>query len=431
MNAQLNLTPYFHTLSNGMRLVFFPQPHLHSAGIGLYIKVGSRLEEKKLLGVSHFLEHILFRGNTHYPTSLEMNRAFESWGGSINGFTTREYTYFFGQLHPAHLVDAVPFMREFFRQPLFAGIELERKIILEERLEDVDENGQDLDVDDISRQGLWGDNPLARKIIGTPHSINNIQEQDLRNHFENFYHAENVVLCFTGAFQIDQILPLVENAFSDFPTRPHAQHNFTPPPPQPLQSTAFVKHDSSQISLQLSFIAPPPDDPDIFAALLLERILDDGMSSRLWQRIVEEKGLCYEIWSSLDVYHDIALLDISANVAPERVIPLVESIYEELDELREKGPSPDEFELARRRWSFRQEYLLDKVESLNEQLGVATLFDLYIPFDEQQRLMQAITPQSFINISRSILQHEQSLLAAVGPLSKSTKRSLKSLLLSF
>ena len=429
--------PQFHTLSNGMRVVFFPQPYLHSVGIGFYVRVGSRFENIQNMGISHFLEHVLFRGNERYPSSLEMNRAFESWGGSINGYTTREYTYFFGQLHPDHLNDAIPFMGDFVSKPLFEGVELERKIILEERLEDVDEDGQDLEVDDVSRIGIWGNDPLAHKIIGSPRTLRYIQEKHLREHFEQFYHVDNVVLCVTGAFEPEDILPLIEEAFAHFPKKEKPQNGDKEDkilfslPKKPLTSTAFVTHDSSQVSLQLSFLGVAPDDPAFFSTLLFERILDDGMSSRLWQRIVEEKGLCYEIWASLDVYHDVSLLDIGASVAPERVVPLVESIYEELRQLRDDGPTEEEFVLARRRWSFRQEYVLDQVENLNERLGVGLLFNLYLPLQEQVKQMNAVTLDSFLNVSQSVLRADRSHLAAVGPMRKSSKRKLKELLLAF
>lgn len=419
--------PSFHRLAGGLEVVLCPQPHLHSVGVGLYIKAGPRYEDPRRMGISHFLEHVLFRGNARYNSSLEMNRAFEAWGGSINGYTTREYTYYFGKLHPDYLHEAVPFMGDFIREPGFTGVEMERQIILEERLEDVDEDGQELDVDDVSRMGFWGDHPLGYKIIGSPGSIRGINERHLREHFGRFYRGGDLVFCVTGCFDEAAILPVIEASFAFLAETESVDVARLSPkaPTHPNRSTAFVYQDSNQVSIQMTFLGFSPKDPDFWTLLLLDLVLDDGMSSRLWQRIVEELGLCYELWASLEIYHDTSLLDIGANVAPEKVIPLVEEITKQLQQLRDEGPSEEEFALAQRRWRFSQEYMLDQVETLNERLGASALFDLYVPLEEQIEKITTVTKDDFQQMCRRVLSRERLMFAGVGPLSKSLKRRLR------
>ena len=423
--------PVFHRLENGLKVAFWPLNHLHSVGVGLYARVGSRYEDPEKVGISHFLEHVLFRGNAQYPTSLEMNRAFEGWGGAINAYTTREYTYYYGRLHPDYLKNAVQFMSDFIHEPLFADVDVERKIILEERLEDVDSDGQDIEVDDISRLGFWGDHPFGNKIIGVPASIRKIQAKHLKEHFERFYGTENLALVVTGRFEPEDILPVIEESFSKLPKGNAIIPEALSKPFLPQEETSFVNYDATQVSLQMSFASPAPSEEGFYHTLLIDRILDDGMSSRLWQRIVEKGGLCYELWTALESYHDVTMWDIGASVAPEKLVQLVEAIYRELDLLREEGPTEEEFELAKRRWRFQQEYALDNINSINEAMGSGYLYDRFLSFEERLQRMESITRSELHEYMKTFLTGERHQIAAVGPLSKSSKKRIRAMKKNF
>ncbi len=417
--------PTFHTLSNGLATVLWPQNHLNSLVFGLYIRVGSRFESPEQAGITHFLEHVLFRGNASYSTSLEMNRTFESWGGSLNAYTTREYMYFHGRLHPQFLEECLAFVSALVRQPQFADIDLERNIILEERLQDVDSDGQLLEEDDVSRSVYWDEHPLGYPIIGTPKAIKEIDKNALMQHFQKYFGMRNAILCLNGKFDQEQASGLLETHFGDLPAGEAHTPPALPTPPNPASNTAFVHHDSSQIALLMSFRGPAPKDPSYVPMQLVDRILDDGMSSRLWQRIVEKRGLCYDLWTSIDTYHDISIFDIGASVAPERAVELVEEIYREIVLLREKGPSADELAHARQRWIFRQSFLPDHAAALNEHLGGHVLYDTYTPLVQQRQRMEAITLDNLNNITQQMFQPERHILTAVGPLRKSLKRRLR------
>jgi len=422
--------PTFRELPNGLQVVLWPQTHLHSLAFGLYVRSGSRFEKEEQKGITHFLEHVLFRGNARYKTSLEMNRKFESLGGSINAYTTKEYTYFYGRLHPKFLNEGLDFASQLIRSPRFADVDLERDIILEERLQDVDHDGQNLDEDDISRGAFWGDHPLASPIIGVPKSIRRITQANLKKHFQDYFGMKNVILCLTGNFDLEKAFEVIAANFQDLPSG----EKKLPLPlksPDPLQHTAFVQHDSSQVSLLFSFRGPKYQDPDYFSLMLIDRILDDGMSSRLWQNLVEKKGLCYDIWTSIDAYSDVTIFDIGASVAPEKLLRLAEGIYQEITLLRNELVPLEEFEHIKHRWTFRQEYILDHVTSLNEEIGAHTLYETYIPFTEQRKAINALTPAHIQNCAREILQSKRHVLTVVGPLTKNLKRHLRSLAKEF
>ena len=201
------LSPHVQELPNGLQVVVAEQPHLHSVAVGAYVKTGVRFEPKGRDGISHFLEHVLFRGNEKYRSPVEMNRAFEGWGGSLNGYTTREYTFFFGRIHPSHLEDGVEFFSYLLSRPLLEGIELERSIIKEEQLDGIDEDGQELDLETISRAAIWGDHPMGRKIAGPASVVKRLGRAHLDEHHREFFGASNMVPNRPGWTALRKISP--------------------------------------------------------------------------------------------------------------------------------------------------------------------------------------------------------------------------------
>ena len=325
-SGELIASSFHHVLNNGLQVVLRPQHQLHTLGVGLYVGVGSRYELPELVGISHFLEHVLFRGNASYPTSLEMNRAFESWGGTFNGSTGKESSSYFGMLHPDYLQEAVKFMADFCREPTFADVALERAIILEERLEDVDEDGQLLELDEIAHAAHWGSHPLGHCIIGNPTTLKKIGKSALERHFQIHYGMKNCVLVLTGEFDPEVAKTCIQAAFADLPSGQRGLPQPAPESNEPTRFTSVVHCDDSQIELQLSFSGPPPTEDSFYPFLILKGILDDGMSSRLWHRIVEEKGLCYDVWCDIEEYRDISLLSVGGSIAAEKGSQLLEEI---------------------------------------------------------------------------------------------------------
>ena len=426
MFSQLPLSEAFHKeLDNGLRVWMCPQKHLHRLGIGLYIRIGSRFEKAQLSGVSHFLEHILFRGNQRYPSSMELNRAIESWGGSFNGYTSQEVMQIYGTFHPRFLQEGVQFLSDFINQPSFEGIELERTIILEERLEDVNEDGHDLEVNDLIRKELWEGLSLGQKVIGTAGTVKRMKQEDLKAAFETHFGLKNVLLCLTGRFDPSEALREIQSSFGKLPAGQCCTPEGVPSNYADLPKTSFVYQDDNQVDLQLSFLGPAPTHDDFPAILLASRILDDGMSSRLWQKVVEEKGLCYEIWCEIDQAHDHSKLDMGASVAPEKAIVLVENIIGEVIKLREQGPTREEFEMVKRRCRYQLEFLLDEVDELNDKSGVAALYHRNLNLEEWWKKLHTYSIDQCMLYWQSFFHPSRCVLAAVGPLSKTKKRAIR------
>ena len=185
-------------LPNGLRVLTAAAPGLHSAMVALYVRAGSRHESASVNGVSHFLEHLLFRGSVGWPDSVAMNAAIESAGGNLNGVTARDHGAYYTPLHPTELGTGLSVLGDIVRRPLLKEIEIEREVILEEILDEVDVDGRDIDPDNLVKRLVFGDHPLARKIGGTRASVRGMARRHARAHLERFYTGENLVLAVAG-----------------------------------------------------------------------------------------------------------------------------------------------------------------------------------------------------------------------------------------
>lgn len=201
-------------LKNGLRLVTIETPHLHSALVAVHVRVGSRHETAATNGVSHFLEHVIFRGSERFADSLEVNGLIEDAGGSLNGMTQRDQSHYDTPIHPRHLGLGLDVLGDLVSRPRFLGVELEREIILEEMMDELDMSGRDIDVGNLAMRLMFGGHPLGLKVAGTPESVRALTEADLRAHHARFYGAANMVVSVAGPVRHEEVLPMVESAFA-------------------------------------------------------------------------------------------------------------------------------------------------------------------------------------------------------------------------
>ena len=190
-------------LSNGLRLLTIETPHLHTASVCLYVRAGSRYETPETNGLSHFLEHMLFRGSGRYPSSFALNLAIEELGGTLYAETGRDYSLYQITLHPKQVARGLEILGDLFSAPAFRDIDLERKIVVEEILEDLDDRGRNVNVDDQSRRLAWGHHPLGFPITGPMRNVKRFSLADVRAHFRRFYGAANMVLAVAGPLSAD------------------------------------------------------------------------------------------------------------------------------------------------------------------------------------------------------------------------------------
>lgn len=411
-------------LPNGLRVVTVESPHLHSAMVAVYVRAGSRHETARTNGVSHFLEHLLFRGCERFPDGRRMNARVEDVGGGLNGVTARDFGYYYTPVHPRHLSVAVETLGAMITSPLLKEVDIERQVILEEMLDEVDEDGRDIDIDNLSKRRAFGDHPLSFKIAGTTDTVKALSLDDIREHHRQFYTAGNMVLTVSGPVSHDEVLKLAKAHFSDLP--PGSRALDTPPPAWPAgPELVHVDHDESQVDLRLSFPTPPERHPDFAALLVLRRVLDDGLSSRLQVNIVDRRGLAYSVGAGLDTFSELGLFEVDVSCAPQKVALVGEELLRTLGELASVVVDEDELERARARHRIGLEFALDSPSDLAGWFGGTALFYEPEELEERIRRIDAVTGDDVLRVARSVFRRSNLLAVTVGKPPRGVQKELQ------
>ena len=240
-------------LPSGLTVVTIETPHLHSTMCAIYVRVGSRHEDDRNNGVSHLLEHLFFRGSQRYPDSVQMNAAVESVGGNLNGVTMRDSSYFYTPSHVDGIEVPLSVIGEMMTRPKLGHLETEKRIILEEMLDEVDERGRDVDVDNLSKRVLYAGHPLAMKIAGTTDSVKALTLKDVRRHFERAYVGGNIVVAVSGPVSRRRVVKATKESFRHLQEGPR----FEEAPPIALAPSGprykYVTLDEAQVEFRMSF----------------------------------------------------------------------------------------------------------------------------------------------------------------------------------
>lgn len=418
-------------LANGLRVVTIETPRLHTASIALYAGVGARHETRRSNGLSHFVEHMLFRGSDQFANSYALNHAIESVGGTLYAETGRDYSLYQIPLHPSELPRGLEILGDLFTTPRFSDIELERRIILEEILEDLDEDGRNVNVDDVSRAAVWGDHPLGYPITGPLANVRRFKTDEVRAHFRQFYGAANMVLCLAGPIDGAAVVPLVERAFARLPRGHRARP--LPAAAKRRRTALFraVRNDAAQTHVQLVWQGLPDSDPDYVALSALVRVLDDGMSTRLHYQICDQKGLAYHVTGGIEPLHDIALIEIDAACAPRKLPALVAEALRLVGRFRDERVSDEDLTKAKRRHRGDIEAGYDDIDGLCGWYGGTELFYKPRTHAERVKLFNAVTAEKIQRVARRVFRPQRLTIAAVGPLTAATTRQVRAAIREF
>lgn len=414
------------TLDHGLAVTTVALPHLHTAVCALFIKVGSRFEVPRDNGLSHFVEHMLFRGTERHPTSLALNTAIEHLGSTLHAETGRDYTLFQLALEPAHVPAALELLGELFVRPRFSDIELERRLILEEINEDYDEQGVEINADDIARGLAFDDHPLGQRIIGPRDNVERFTTDDVRRHFAAFYGARNATLCVAGPVDHGAVVEAAGRALAGMPAGARAE--VVAAPTVPAGGRPCLRHvpdAGSQTSLAILFRAIPELDPAYIALVALLRVLDDGMSTRLHYTLADQKGLAYSIHAAIEPLADAALFEITGATANAKVPALVRELLLLLDGLRRGEVTADELAKARVRYRYETLASIDDAAAMAGWFGGTALY--YPPPSLSQRLdaMATIGVDDVVRVATEVLSPERLVIASVGTLSRARLGELR------
>jgi predicted Zn-dependent peptidase len=418
---------FLHTLKNGLRVVCVEMPHLHAAEMAIYLKVGGRNDPPGREGLSHFLEHILFRGTDEFPSSLAIEAAFEIIGGAPNAATDAESTYYYSRVHPDSIKRGMEIFASMLIKPLLSGVEIEKRIIAEEAREDLNERGEEVNSDTIVSRLLWPRHPLGMPTVGTLESIAAIERSDLEKHLKNFYVPSNAVLVVSGPVKNRAVLAAARDCFGLWPD----EHL----PPAPLLVTLrlsspqirCVQDSDSQMNLQLAFLGFARDDRRFMALRFLRRILAGGGSSRLHLRLREELGIIYSVDGAIGAYDETGCLAFDLSTSPDTLIHAVEAALEELHRITVTPVPGDELERIRNSYIFDLEFSRDSAYEMGGRYGWGELMGVVRSIEEDQCEARRITAAELMETARTLFAPENLRLVAVGPWKRGMKKFLREL----
>jgi predicted Zn-dependent peptidase len=412
------------TLANGLRVTTVALPHLHTATVAAFVKVGSRFEGPTDNGLSHFVEHMLFRGTERHPTSLALNTAIERLGSTLHAETGRDYTLLSMGFEPAQVGNGLELLGELLGRPRFSDIELERALVLEEINEDYDEDDVEINVDDIARGLAFADHPLGQRIIGPRTNVQGFSDADVRNHFARFYGATNTIVCVAGPVHHDEVVAIADRQLGGLPPGQPAIPEPAPTPP-PGPRWRHVRDSGAQTTLAMLFRGVPELDPAYPAFVGLLRALDDGMSTRLHYQLADQQGLAYSIGAGIEPLADAALFEVTGATANAKLPKLVSEILSLLAGLRDRAITADELDKIRTRYRYETLASLDDTAAMTGWFGGTALY--YPPQSLSERLhaMAVVTPDAIVESARRVLVPDGLCLAAVGALSKARVGELR------
>jgi predicted Zn-dependent peptidase len=391
--------------------------------IALYVRAGSRHETPRVNGVSHFLEHLLFRGSEGWPDSVAMNAAVEAVGGNLNGVTARDHGCYYTPIHPDELATGIGVLGDLVRRPLLKEMEVEREVILEEILDEVDADGRDIDPDNLVKRLVFAGHPLGLKIGGTRDTVKALRPRHVRTHLERFYTGENLVLAVAGPVRHAEVLDLAERHLGALPRGVRSAER--PPPAWPDQPRLeVVDHDDAQAELTLAFPCPPEAHPDYPVFLCLRRILDDGLSSRLPFEVVEKRGLAYSLHCGLDTFVDAGMLVVDGACAPRKVGPVLTEVLKVLAGLAEVPVPEAELLRVQRRHRMTLAFSLDSPADLAGWYGAGEVLSSPEGFEARCRRVEAVTPADVQRLASATFRRSRLAAVVVGRLGRRGERAV-------
>jgi predicted Zn-dependent peptidase len=407
-------------LPGGVRLVSESQPHAYSVTLGLWMEVGSRDESPLQGGISHFIEHMAFKG-TPGRSALDIAREIDRLGGLANAFTSKENTCFHARALTSHLPEMAGLLTDLALRPALdpQEMEREREVILQE-IGSVEDTPDEL-VHVLFGQNYWPDHPLGRPVLGTVESVSALDRQAIQDYMGATYLPQATVVSAVGKLEHQRLLDLLGPALSELPQRPSA---LTRRPPTPRPGLHVYSRELEQAHLALGMPAPSATSNERFVAAILNLILGGNMSSRLFQEVRERRGLAYAVYSYLSAYSDSGMLGVYLGVAPGRAVEALTVVRAEMERL---GAEPvAEHELSDAKESLKGSILLaaENPESRMSRLARNEFnFGRDVPVDEVVAQVEAVTAEDLERLAASMLDTAQLGVTVLGDVDEDSFRA--------
>jgi predicted Zn-dependent peptidase len=415
-------------LKNGLRLITTFMPSMRSASIAFLFAVGSRYEADHIAGISHFIEHMLFKGSRNYPSAKLISEAIEGVGGNFNGSTGKEITSYTARVPSEHLPVVLEVMANMIRYPLFeqSEVEKERSVIIEELSATQDDPQEWASL--LAEETMWPNLPLGRDDAGTIETVKHLQRQQLLEYLHTYYRPNSLVISIAGKINQQQVIEQVEQLFGDWNAGiiPGWTQCYPPLATPPIR---LVNKKTEQTNLCLATLGVNYASQDYYTFLLINALLGDGMSSRLFQTIREEQGLAYDIGSYFNTYYETGNFIVSAGVDPSHAQETITAIVSALQLLCNE-PVPNE-ELERTKAYVRGGFLLglEGTQQVASWLGSQEcLYHQVRDIDEILSHVDAVSASDILRVARTCFAPEWRRLAIIGPHSAQRIQVLEKLL---
>jgi predicted Zn-dependent peptidase len=401
-------------LPNGLVVITEPMEHVHSVSVGIWLRAGSRREPAELNGISHFIEHMVFKG-TNRRSAEDIAREVDSVGGMLDAFTSKEMVCFNAKVLDEHLAKVFDVIADMVLEPKFAEDEIEReKLVILEEIRMTQDNPEDL-VHELFTQNFWYPHALGKPILGTPETVGAFSRATLSSWFQERYSPQNMVITAAGRLSHAELLDLVAERFA---TRP-AGNAWTPEsvPVAAPHITLCTKHELEQVHLCMGVLSLPMTDRRRFGVSVLSNALGGGMSSRLFQNIRERKGLAYSIFSELNSYRDAGVLSVYAGTSLETLGQLVSCVLDEFRRMKDE-PLPEE-ELRRVKDHLKGATLL-ALEGTGQRMTSLARYHIYFDRHYTAReliaMLEEVTAADVQRLAQEFFQSDRMAASVVGNL---------------
>jgi predicted Zn-dependent peptidase len=402
------------TLDSGTRVVTEPLPAVRSVAIGLWIGAGSRDEDDAHAGVSHFLEHLLFKGTASY-SALEIAEVFDTFGGELNAATARDYTVVYARVLDEHLDTALDVMTDMVFAPSLADLDSERDVVLEE-IAMVEDSPQEL-IFDLVTKAVFGRHALGRPVLGSAEVISTVSRRSLTAFHRRRYRPDNVVVATAGSVDHDRLVELVESARAKAGAPPTKKPSArTPFVAAPKPSLVFQAKTTEQYHVCLAAPGIARSDRRRFTASILDGVLGGSASSRLFQEIREKRGLAYAVYTFSSQYADTGQMGVYVGTREENLDDCLRIVAEQIADVAEHGPRPEELERAKENLKGRIMLSMEATSNRMSRLGKSLITDSeLLDLDRILAEIEAVDQGAVAQLAQVILRPEALSVAAIGP----------------
>lgn len=413
MNKHITENIQLTTLPNGIRVVSETVPHVQSISVGLFVGIGSRDESDPIRGISHFIEHMMFKG-TGKRTARQIADEIESRGGHLNAFTDKETTVYHMRVLAEHTPLALDILTDMLRGSLFDAEEMERekRVVLEE-IKMYEDSPEDR-IHEIFESTLWASHPLGKAIIGSDKTVSGLTRDNIVDYIGECYRPDRIVISAAGNVPHDELVKLASEALGDMEGKAPARKQRKPKPTG--KSKQVRKRDVEQVHFCLGTAAYSKQQKERYSLSILNNVLGGNMSSRLFQEVREKRGLAYAIGSYSRSYEDGGYFSVYGGTSPTTYDQVVELTHGEFEKVRKEGITEDELSKAKSQVRGALVLGLESMSARMNRYGDHILsYGRVVPLEEILANYEAVSHESIAKVAEQVLDPENLTLTAIGP----------------